>query len=120
MRVLALALSLVLGAGIAEAQLPLARTDGTAASVAGAPTISSCGTTPSGSAAGTDEAGTITIGGGAVVTCTLTFSTTRSAIPPCIVGSTLAVALPIVVTTTSLVIAATLTGGKVTYFCPGL
>lgn len=49
------------------------------------PTISSCGSTPNGSVVGDDNRGTITIGGGSVTSCTLTFANTWGAIPVCVI-----------------------------------
>jgi len=49
------------------------------------PTISTCGTTPNGSVVGNDNAGTITVGGGAVTACTLTFANTWGASPVCVI-----------------------------------
>lgn len=50
-----------------------------------APTISSCGTTPNGSVVGDDNEGTITVGGGSVTSCTLTFAKTWGTTPICII-----------------------------------
>lgn len=44
-----------------------------------APTVSSCGTSPS--ISGNDTAGTVTVGTGVVVACTITFSTARANTP---------------------------------------
>jgi hypothetical protein len=49
------------------------------------PTISSCGTTPNGSVVGDDNEGTITVGGGAVTACTLTFLKTWGVAPICVI-----------------------------------
>lgn len=110
---------LLLWAGVADAQ-SLSKTDGSAANLAGTPVVSACGSTPNGSVSGTDERGIITIGGGAVVSCTLSWSATRAATPVCVASSALTVALPLTLSTTSMVIAATLTGGTVAYVCFGL
>ncbi len=45
----------------------------------GAPTVSSCGTSPS--ISGNDTAGTVTVGSGVVTACTITFSKTRANTP---------------------------------------
>lgn len=52
-----------------------------------APTISSCGSGPSGSVVGDDNEGTITVGGGAVTACTLTFANTwgSATTPTCVI-----------------------------------
>lgn len=47
------------------------------------PTISVCGTTPNGSVVGDDNNGTITVGGGSVTACTLTFASTWGSSPTC-------------------------------------
>lgn len=99
---------------------PVSRIDGTSLSLAGTPIVSACGTTPNGSVVGNDGYGAITMGGGAVASCTLSFSATLSAIPVCVVTSTLAVALPVTISTTALVVTAVLTGGKLYYHCFGL
>src|SRR5882672_188474 len=49
------------------------------------PVISSCGTTPNGSVVGNDNEGTITVGGGAVTACTLTFAKTWGVAPVCVI-----------------------------------
>lgn len=51
------------------------------------PVISACGVTPSGSVVGDDNQGTITVGGGAVTSCTLTFGSTWGATPTCVLTS---------------------------------
>lgn len=51
----------------------------------GAPTISSCGSTPNGSVVGNDNEGIITVGGGSVTSCTLTFFSTWGATPTCVI-----------------------------------
>ena len=86
---------------------------------AAAPVISSCGSTPDGSlnATASDSGGTITIGGGAVVSCTLTFSATYDPKMRCFVASALGVVIPVTTTTTTMTLAATLTGGVVDYVC---
>jgi len=45
------------------------------------PTISACGTTPNGSVVGNDSAGKVSIGGGVVTACTVTFATPKKGIP---------------------------------------
>lgn len=49
------------------------------------PTISSCGSTPSGSIVGDDNQGTISIGGGSVTACTLTFANPWGTTPVCVI-----------------------------------
>lgn len=49
------------------------------------PVISSCGTTPNGSVVGDDNEGTITVGGGSVTSCTLTFAKTWGTTPICVI-----------------------------------
>lgn len=51
------------------------------------PTLSSCGTSPSLSAGATDTSGTITVGGGVVTSCTLTFGTVKGKAPACTILS---------------------------------
>lgn len=48
-----------------------------------APTLSSCGTSPS--ISGTDIAGTVTMGTGTPTACTITFSTAYASAPNCVV-----------------------------------
>lgn len=50
------------------------------------PSISSCGTTPSGSVVGDDNQGIITIGGGSVTACTLAFANSWGATPVCVIS----------------------------------
>lgn len=47
----------------------------------GTPTISTCGSVPNGSVVGNDTTGTVTIGGGAVVACTVSYSTAKQGTP---------------------------------------
>ncbi len=101
----------------------IARTDGTAMTSGGTPTVSACGSAPAGNVTGTDTAGTIAVGGGVVTSCQLNFSTTLSAAPPCVVSpwSTVIIGGPSSVTASALIVglSASLGGGTITYFCPG-
>lgn len=49
------------------------------------PSISSCGSTPNGSVVGDDNQGVISIGGGVVTSCTLTFANTWGITPTCVI-----------------------------------
>lgn len=100
----------------------IAKTDGTVIAPVGIPSLTSCGTSPTLSAESTDLVGTINVGSGVVTSCTLTFSTTRAATPPCFVGTNIStITLGYVPSTTNLVMTASLTigSGKLYYFCPG-
>jgi hypothetical protein len=54
--------------------------------IGNAPTVSSCGTSPSGSVVGDDNQGIITVGGGVVTACTLTFASSWGVTPVCTIS----------------------------------
>lgn len=86
-----------------------------------APTISACGAVPNGSVVGNDKAGIITVGGGVVTACTLTFISSWSNIAICNLTDDNS-AISVAVTTSSvsaitLGFGASLGGGKVYYRC---
>lgn len=89
-----------------------------------APTVSSCGATPNGSVSGTNTAGVITVGGGVVTSCTLTFANGGFAVDSTVVcvvtdNSTTVSASNGTINTTSAVFntSATLGGGLIYYVC---
>lgn len=88
------------------------------------PTISSCGTTPNGRVTGSDIAGTITVGGGAVTACTLTFVNAWRNTPVCVVtdnSASISVGLTSVSTTAFTVgTSLSLGGGNIYYHCFGV
>lgn len=88
-----------------------------------APSLSSCGTTPSISTEATDMAGKITIGAGVAVTsCTMTFSTEWDVAPPCVVNNGTQVLATEATTTTSTLIlttAVTMDEDVISYICLG-
>lgn len=107
--------------GLALAQI--ANVDGTPYNSIGVPSLSSCGTSPSLAAGSTNSSGTINVGSGVTLGCTLTFSITYSTPPSCIVGTSLSTVVPgWTVTANALTITMSLTlgNGKLYYFCPGL
>lgn len=85
------------------------------------PTISSCGATPNGSVVGNDTEGAITIGGGVVTSCILTFANTWNTSPVCNVTDNSTSVNPSItaVSATSITVglSATLGGGIVYYRC---
>lgn len=86
-----------------------------------APSISVCGAVPNGSVVGNDNAGIITVGGGVVTACTLTFNAAWNNIVICNVSDDSAT-ISVGVTTASvsaitLGFGAALGGGKVYYQC---
>lgn len=85
-----------------------------------APTISSCGTSPSASATASDTAGTVTQGTTATG-CTLTFATAFATTPHCVVSSwsanTSVVAISAVSTTALTVANTSADNNKFTYHC---
>lgn len=88
------------------------------------PTISSCGSTPSGSVVGTDQAGKITVGGGVVTACTLTFNQgawPNAPICTAMDSSGTAVVFFTSVTSSAIVFgfSATIGSGQVMYHCVG-
>lgn len=82
-----------------------------------APAVSACGTSPS--IAGSDTAGKVTAGTGAVTTCTLTFATAYGVAPACYSNNeTTAQVMRAVSTTTTLVIdGADFTSDVISYMC---
>lgn len=84
-----------------------------------APSVSSCGTSPS--IVGTDEAGTITMGTGVFTSCLLTFATAHSNAPVCMVnhqGAVLLIRGIAATTTLTIDTGGVMTaGGKVDYIC---
>jgi hypothetical protein len=89
------------------------------------PSISSCGAAPVGSISSnaTDFSGTVTVGGGVVTSCVVTFATPFNAAPDCLVdaGSSSISAGVTTQGSSSFTVgfSATLGGGKFTYICPG-
>lgn len=85
------------------------------------PTISSCGSTPNGSVVGTDMGGAITIGGGVVTSCVMTFSKTWGVAPDCTVTDNSTSVNPSVTSASAssitIGLSATLGGGIVYYHC---
>lgn len=85
------------------------------------PTISACGATPSGSAAGTDMAGEITVGGGVVTSCTMTFKHRWHNNATCTVTTNSTTALAAITSASQFAITITLTatlgGGTIYYQC---
>lgn len=84
------------------------------------PTISSCGSTPNGSVVGNDFTGKITIGGGVVTACTMTFAATKANAPACTIASNVAITAPTAATTTTaltLGAGATFGGDIIMYNC---
>lgn len=86
-----------------------------------APGISSCGATPSGSVVGDDNQGIVTIGGGIVTSCVLTFNQTWGITPVCNVTDNSTSVNPSVTsqsaTAITIGLSATLGGGIVNYRC---
>lgn len=88
-----------------------------------APTVSTCGTTPSGSVVGDDTSGTVTVGGGVVTSCTITFYATKGkTIHPMVqVEGATAIASTVSAKSSTgftVTFAATLGGGSFDYFVP--
>lgn len=88
-----------------------------------APTVSTCGTTPSGSVVGDDTSGTVTVGGGVVTACTITFYATKGkTIHPMVqVEGATAIASTVSAKSSTgftVTFAATLGGGSFDYFVP--
>lgn len=89
------------------------------------PTISACGSTPNGTTLGksNDIAGRITIGGGVVTSCTVTFKSPYTNTPVCIAqdeSGTLALQSSSTPTTITITSASTMGGASVVYRCTGL
>jgi hypothetical protein len=85
----------------------------------GSTTVTACGSTPSGSVIGDNTKGVITVGGGVVTGCTLTFSHTLSVTPACIFTPSGLVMVSGTFSTSAATIglSATLGGGKIAYWC---
>lgn len=86
------------------------------------PVVSSCGSTPNGSVVGNDFTGKVTIGGGVVTSCTVTFSVVWDNPPPCVFSSNVAITAGTMSTTTSVMTlgaGATFSGDVVSYICGG-
>jgi len=86
------------------------------------PVLSSCGTSPSLSAGATDTSGKITVGGGVVTSCTLTFGTAKGKAPACTILSDSAITDATGATTTTTFIiggGATFSGDTIMYNCLG-
>lgn len=85
------------------------------------PTISSCGVTPSGSVLGDDNVGVITIGGGVVTACTITFASTWGVVPVCVFDPDSAIVFAGPTTKSASAVTFTLSanlgGGVVEYHC---
>jgi hypothetical protein len=87
------------------------------------PVVSSCGATPSGSVVGYDSAGTITVGGGVVTSCTLTFATAWTNTPTCVISDN-STTVPgdissVSATAVTFGFSTSLGGGKIYYICMG-
>lgn len=84
------------------------------------PAVSSCGS--SASIVGNDQSGKVTIGGGTVTSCTVTFAVPWANAPPCVVSSNVAVPSPTVSTTATVLTlgaGATFNGDVISYVCMG-
>ncbi len=88
-----------------------------------APAVSSCGSTPNGSVVGNDISGVVTIGGGVVMSCTVTFTKPyETNAPSCFLNDASNILFTEATTTTSaLTINATVNfaGDSISYFCVG-
>lgn len=87
-----------------------------------APAVSACGSTPSPSITGTDAAGKITVGGGTVTSCTVTFAATYGTAPACTISASTALTSPAVSTTATVLTitaGATFNGDVIAYHCTG-
>jgi hypothetical protein len=86
-----------------------------------APTVTSCGTSPTVGGGSTDYSGTINVGSGAVTTCTVTFATAHSPQLRCWVqpssGAPVATATNMSTTALQVVFASTLGSGRFDYGC---
>lgn len=86
------------------------------------PALSSCGTSPSLSLGSTDTSGKITVGGGTVTSCTLTFGTEKGKAPACTILSDTAMTSPAGATTTTtftVSAGATFNGNVIMFSCFG-
>jgi hypothetical protein len=86
------------------------------------PVLSSCGTSPALSVGATDTSGKITVGGGVVTSCTLTFGTAKGKAPACTILSDSAITGATGVTTTTTFIiggGANFSGDTIMYNCLG-
>lgn len=89
------------------------------------PSISSCGSTPNGSVIGTDQAGIITVGGGSVTGCVMTFASTYGVgcTVSCTISDSITTATPDVTatpTTMTTGFSASIGGGTISYDCEGI
>lgn len=87
------------------------------------PSMGSCGAAPSGTVIGTDNAGTITIGGGVVTSCVLTFAYPWANTPVCVATDN-SVTIPgdisaLSTTSVTFSFSASLGGGTLYYLCIG-
>lgn len=86
-----------------------------------APTLSSCGTSPS--IVGTDNSGTVTVGSVSASGCTITFAKTWATAPNCVVTNqsmSVVNALSYTISTTAITVTQTgLTGALLNYSCSG-
>lgn len=88
------------------------------------PTLSACGTSPGfGAANSSDISGIVSVGTGAVTSCTITFTNVWTNVPRCYPATSIVAANPVepTITTSSLVVtsAATMGGGTLFYHCDG-
>ena len=114
--------ALMIIAAFTTANRQIAKTDGTALSNGGAPSVSSCGGSPSLESGASDTAGIIDVGSGIVTSCTVTFSQAMAAAPSCVVASSLpSVTAGVSTSTAALTVALSITlgGGKIYYVCVG-
>lgn len=92
----------------------------TATTITSSPTVSSCGTNPS--VSGTDVSGKITIGGGIITSCLLTFGKSWTNAPACTILSDTAITAPTGTTTKTIFTmgaGATFAGDVIMYNCFG-
>ena len=86
------------------------------------PIISNCGATPSGSVVGNDVAGKITVGGGIVTSCKMTFAVPWTNAPACSILSAQTITSPTGATTINdltIGASATIAGDLISYVCLG-
>jgi hypothetical protein len=89
------------------------------------PTVSSCGSGPSGSVVGNDKDGVITVGGSAPTACTLTFSQTYGlgCVVACTISDSITSTTPDVTTSPTamtMAFSSAIGGGSVFYHCVGV
>lgn len=95
-------------------------TAGTYTTSGDVPAVSACGTTPSIASTGTDEAGKVTVGSGAIAggTCTVTFADTHTVAPACYcTNETAANLCRAVSTTTTLTLTGVAASEVIAYGC---